>query len=58
MGVQVDDARHQREAAGINDFGGIAADCANFGDPAVLDRNVGAERIMPETVDDGRTTDH
>jgi hypothetical protein len=47
MRVQVDDARHQREPAGIDDLGRVLADLADRGDAAIVDRNVGADRVVP-----------
>ena len=48
MCVQVDDARHQRESAGIDNLGRVLADLADRSDAAILDRNVGADRLVPE----------
>jgi hypothetical protein len=45
--MDVDDARHQREAAGIDDFGVLLIDLANRGDAAALDRDIGADRAWP-----------
>src|SRR4029077_12070249 len=50
MSVQVDDARHQREPAGIDDLGRVVANLADRSDAATLDCNVGADRIMPESI--------
>jgi hypothetical protein len=58
MRVQVDDARHQREPAGIDDLGCVFADLANPGDATVPDRDIGADRVMPEPVDHNGTADH
>lgn len=58
MGVQVDDARHQRKAAGVHHLDGIGADFADLGDPPVLDRYIGTDRVMPEAIDDGRPANY
>jgi hypothetical protein len=47
MRVQVDDARYQREPAGIEDLGRVLADLADRGDAAIVDRNVGTDRSCP-----------
>jgi len=57
VGVDVDDAGHQGEAAGIDHFGGAAADLADRGDPRIAYRNVGATRVMPKPVDNRGATD-
>jgi hypothetical protein len=44
MRVQVDDARHQREPAGIDDLGRVFPDLADRSDVAILNCNVGADR--------------
>ena len=58
MRVQVDDAGHQREAAGIDHLGGVLAEIADRGDAAVLDRDIGADRVVPEPVDHRGAADH
>ncbi len=58
MGVDVDDARHQREALGVDDPPGVAADLAHRRDPAVLDRDIGPPRLGAQPVDDKRPADH
>ncbi len=58
MGVDVDDARHQGQPAGVDDPLGGAADLADPGDPPVLDRDIGPPRLMPEPVDHRRPADH
>src|SRR5215831_14500425 len=58
MRVQVDDARHQREPAGIDDLGRVLADLADPGDPAILHCNVSADRIMPQSIHHGGAADH
>jgi hypothetical protein len=40
MRVQVDDARRQREPAGVDDPGRVLADLADRDDAAILDRPV------------------
>src|SRR6516225_3160784 len=57
MRVQVDDARHQGEPATIDDLGRVLADLADRGDAAILDRNVGADRVVPEPVHQGGPAD-
>src|SRR5580704_10020005 len=58
MSVEVDDARHQGEPAGVDDFGGIRTDLADRGNALVLDGEIGASRVVAETVDQRRTPDH
>ena len=58
MRVQVDDARHQREPAGVDDPGRVLADLADRDDAAILDRAVGAHRVVPEPVDYCCSADH
>lgn len=54
MRVQVD-ARHQREPGGVDDPGRVLAD---RDDAAILDRAVGAHRVVPEPVDYCCSADH
>ena len=56
MGVDVDDAGHQGQTAGVDHLGGAAADLADGGNPQITDRNVGAARVMPEPVDNRGAT--
>jgi hypothetical protein len=58
MRVQVDDARHQRELAGIDDLGSVLAQIADLGDAAVSHRKIGADRVVPEPVHHGGAADH
>jgi hypothetical protein len=58
MRVQVDDARHQGQAAGIDHLGGILAEIADRGDAAVFHPDIGPDRVVPEPVDHGCATDH
>ena len=58
MRMDVDNTRHQGEAAGIDDLGGVLADCVDRRNPAALNRNVGTQRVVPEPIDDRRTADH
>jgi hypothetical protein len=51
MRVQVDDARHQREPASIDHLRGVVADLADRSDAAIPDRDIGADRVVPEPVD-------
>jgi hypothetical protein len=53
MGVHVYDAGRQREAAGIDRPGAGVFDLADRGDASVLDRDIGAARIVAQPVDDG-----
>jgi hypothetical protein len=56
--VGCDDARHQREPAGVDDPGRVLADLADRDDAAILDRAVGAHRVVPEPVDYCCSADH
>jgi hypothetical protein len=58
MCVKVHDARHEGEPAGIDDLGSDLADLADRRDPAILDRNVGADRVVPDPVRHGGAADH
>jgi hypothetical protein len=58
MRVQVDDARHQSEPAGIDDLGRILADLSNPGDAAVPDCHIGAYRVVPKPIDYTGAADH
>src|SRR5689334_21840404 len=58
MCVQVDDARHQREPAGIDDLGRVLASLADRSDAAIPDCNVSADRIMPQSIHHGGAADH
>ena len=60
--MYVDDARHQGETAGVDHLGGApskvrVADLADGGNPRIAYRNVRTAGIMPEPVDNRRTTD-
>ena len=62
MGVDVDDAGHQREAAGVDDLVGAPSkvrlgDLADRGNPRITDRDVGAARLPSKPVDNRRTPD-
>src|SRR5271166_2801474 len=50
--------RHQREPAGIDHLGRVLADLADRGDAAILDRNVGTDRVVPEPIHHGGAADH
>ena len=41
VGVDVDEARRDQQALGVDLLGALARDLADGGDPAVLDRDVG-----------------
>ena len=55
MGVHVDDAGREREAAGVDRFDALLLDLADGGDTAVLDRKIGAPRFVAQAIDDGGT---
>jgi plasmid stabilization system protein ParE len=57
MGVDVDDPRHQREAAGVDRLSRLGCDVANRGDAALFDRDIGADWIMAQPVDHRRAAD-
>ncbi len=46
MRVQVDDARHQREPAGIGDLGRVFADLADSGDASVPNCDIGTDCLL------------
>ena len=58
MRVQIDDARHQREPAGIDHLAGVLTDLAERGDAAILDGDIGADRVAAEPVDHNGAADH
>jgi len=58
MRVQIDDARHQREPACVDDLGGLLANLTDGGDAALADRHVGADRVVPEPIDQNSAADH
>ncbi len=58
MRMQVNDARHQREAAGIDDLGRVFAELADRDDPAVPDGDIGAYPVVPEPVEYYCSADH
>jgi hypothetical protein len=58
MGVQVDDAGHQAQPAGVDHFDGVAADLADRGNPRILDRDIGASGFAPLPIDNRSSTDH
>jgi hypothetical protein len=58
MRVQIDDARHQREAAGIDDLGTVLADLADRRDAAVPDCDISADRVVPEPIEHNGAADH
>ena len=64
VGVDVDEARGDDAAGGIDGLrrlplqsGVVAVAATNFDDPAVLDPDVGPERLVPGAVDDGAAGD-
>ena len=58
MGVDVDDTGHQAEAAGVDRLARRALDVADRRDLAAVDRDIGADRIVPQPVDHRRAADH
>src|SRR5450631_2118201 len=58
MGMDVDKARRHQPASGIDLFGAFAGNAADFGDAAVLDRDIGFEQFAAKTVGDAAATDH
>jgi len=58
MGMDVDDARHQGQSAGVDDFSSVSADLANGGDAPISDGDIGAAGIMAEPIDNRRAADH
>jgi hypothetical protein len=58
MGVQIDDAGHQGQPAGVDDLTRVLAEVADRGNAALLDRDIRPDRIVAEPIDDGRTADH
>ena len=57
MRVQVDDARHEREAGGVDRLARRAVDAADLRDPAIPDRDVGGDGGVTAAVVDGRAAD-
>lgn len=55
MGMQIDDARHQGEAAGVHRGAGCAGVRADGGDASVADGNIGLLWCVSQTVVDGGT---
>jgi hypothetical protein len=58
MRVQVDDARHQRQPAGIDNLGRVVANLTDRSDAAILGCNVSTDRIMPESIHHRGAADH
>ena len=59
MSVDIDDPRHQGEAAGIDHLVGSAfTDITDRSDATLGDSNVCAQRVMAEPVDNRRAADH
>src|SRR6266851_7664912 len=58
MRVQVDDARHQREPAGIDDLGRVLSDLADRGDASVPNCDIATDRVVPEPIDYCCAADH
>jgi len=58
MGMDVDEARGDDPALGVDLFGAGAGDLADRGDLAVLDRDIALEGFAAGAVDDRRATDH
>ena len=58
MGVDVDKARRDQFAVGVDLFLAFAGDLADFGDAAVGDRHIGFEEFAAHAVGNGAATDH
>ena len=58
MGVEVDKARRDQFAAGVDLLGPFAGNAADFGDAAAGDRNVRFEQFAAEAVGDAAAADH
>ena len=58
MGVDVDKARRDQFASGVDLFAAFARDIADCGDASVRDRDVGLEQVAAEPVGDGAAADH
>ena len=58
MRMQVDDAGHQREPAGVDDLGRIGADFPDRGDAAVPDGDIRPDRVVPEPIENRGAADH
>jgi hypothetical protein len=58
MGVQVDKARRDQFAAGVDLFLAFAEHPANFHDAAVSDRDIRFEQVAAESVGDVAAADH
>ena len=54
----MDDAWHQREPAGIDDLGGVPGDVSDRGDAAITDRDIGVDRIVPESIHHNGAADY
>ena len=57
VGVQIDDSGCECEAAGVDLALRLFADRTDGTDASVADRDIGPDRVVAETVDDGRTAD-
>ena len=58
MGVDVDKARRDQFAPGVDLFLAFARDLADFGDAAVRDRDIGLEQLAAAAVRDIAAADH
>ncbi len=58
MGVNVDKARRDQFALGVDLFLALARDAADFGNAAVRDRHIGFEQFAAKTVGDVAAADH
>lgn len=52
MCVDVDDARHQRQAARVDNMARVSAEVTNFRDAAGVDRDISGIRFAAAAVDD------
>ena len=58
MGVEVDEARRDHQAAGVDLARAALGDRADGGDPPVRHRDVAAHRLAPRAVADERAANH
>ena len=59
VGVQIDEARRDDQAGGVDDLRGVVRfDLAHLGDAAIADGDVARETRQPSAVDDGAVPDN
>ena len=58
MGVDVDEARRDQLAPGVDLFLALGRDLADLGDATVLDRDIGLEQVATVPVGDIAAADH